>query len=126
MDLVLHLVDLALWVLGFPEVTAVPAMLRSGGGVEDGAGVRLELSDGTSVRLSCSCRPRAEKGSVLEATFDGTKGRAALANETRSFHDPEAAVAWAEALAHGARFDPAIASAVEVHATLDRISGSER
>jgi predicted dehydrogenase len=122
-DLVLHLVDLALWVLGFPEVTAVPAVLRSGGGAEDGAAVRLELSDGTSVRLSCSPRPRAGTGSGLEAAFHGTKGRAALGDAGRAFHNREAAVAWAEALAHGARFDPAVASAVEVHATLDRISG---
>ena len=126
MELVLHLVDLALWVLGFPEVTAVPAVLRSGGGMEARAAVRLELSGGTSVRLSCSCGPHAGRGSVLDAAFRGTKGRVALGDAGRAPHDCEAAVAWAEALAHGARFDPAVASAVEVHAILDRISGSER
>jgi predicted dehydrogenase len=134
MDLGVHLVDLALWVLGFPEVKELSAPL--------GAAVQLELSDGTSVRLA-SRRPRVGRDCVIEAAFHGTKGGAALHDTGGSLQDLEverfhgtrrerlagppdawgggAAVAWAEALAHGARFDPAVASMVDVHATLDRI-----
>ena len=160
MDLGIHLVDLALWVLGFPGVGAVSATLRAGGApvlrsggtysppalaVEDFAAVQLELSDGTAVRLACSWWLSAGQDCVVEASFYGTAGAASLRNVGGSFYDfavdrlqgtrreriagpPDAwggraAAAWATALARGARFDPEVASIVEVQATLDRIYG---
>jgi predicted dehydrogenase len=170
MDLGIHLVDLALWVLGFPEVNELSAALRAGGVpirgrglarasagggggaggaagpsslVEDYATAQLELADGTAVRLACSWRLAAGQDCVIEASFYGTAGGASVRNVGGSFYDlvverffgtrreriagpPDAwggraAVAWAEALARGGRFDPEIESIVEVRATLDRI-----
>lgn len=151
-DLGIHLVDLALWVLGFPAVDAVAATLRTGGRrlrgrqdglVEDFAAAQLELANGTAVQLACSWRLAAGQDCVIEAAFHGTAGGAALRNVDGSFYDfrverlhgtrrellagpPDAwggraAVAFARALAAGGRFDPAVASILEVQATLDRI-----
>jgi predicted dehydrogenase len=151
-DLGIHLVDLALWVLGFPEVNQVAATLRAGGErirgrehgrVEDWAAAQLELRGGTGVQLACSWWLHAGQDCAIEAAFYGTQGGVALRNVRGSFYDlvverfhgtrreviagpPDpwggrAAVAWARALAAGARFDPAIASILEVQATLDRI-----
>jgi predicted dehydrogenase len=152
MDLGIHLVDLALWVLGFPAVDEVTATLRAGGRrvrgrdhgqVEDWAAATLELAGGTAVRLACSWRLPAGRDCVIEASFYGTKGGATLRNVDGSFYDlvaerldgtrreilaapPDpwggrAAVAWARALAAGARFDPEVERIVDVAATLDRI-----
>lgn len=162
MDLGFHLVDLALWILGFPEVHELAATLRAGGTpvrgrgrlapaeagspsapVEDYASVLLELSSGTAVRLACSWWLAAGQDCVVQAAFHGTQGGVALRNVHGSFYDfvaerlhgprreqlagpPDAwggraALAWGEALAAGGRFDPEVASIVEVQATLDRI-----
>jgi predicted dehydrogenase len=152
MDLGVHLVDLALWVLGFPEVDGVSSALRAGGrairgresgAVEDWAAAQLELAGGTCVQLACSWRLAAGQDCAIEAAFYGTKGGAALRNVNGSFYDftverfegtrreliaapPDAwggraAVAWARALAGGARYDPEVERVAEVHATLDRI-----
>ncbi|BDG02083.1 Gfo/Idh/MocA family oxidoreductase [Anaeromyxobacter oryzae] len=151
-DLGIHLVDLALWVLGFPEVDEIAATLRAGGDrlrgradgkVEDWAAAQLELRGGTAVQLACSWRLAAGQDCLMEAAFYGTQGGAALRNVSGSFYDflverfhgtsrevlagpPDAwggraAVAWAQALARGARYDPAVESILEVQATLDRI-----
>jgi predicted dehydrogenase len=151
-DLGIHLVDLALWVLGFPAVSEVAATLRAAGRrvrgrengvVEDYAAALLELSSGAAVQLACSWRLAAGQDCVIEAVFHGTRGGAALRNVGGSFYDfvverldgtrreplagpPDAwggraAVAWAEALARGGRYDPAVESILEVQATLDRI-----
>jgi predicted dehydrogenase len=152
MDLGIHLVDLALWVLGFPEVDQVASTLRAGGRairgrsngrVEDFGAAQLELANGTAVQLACSWRLAAGQDCVIEASFYGTKGGAALRNVGGSFYDfvveryegtrreilaspPDAwgrraAVAWARALAAGSRHDPEVERLVEVQATLDRI-----
>lgn len=98
MDLGIHLVDLALWTLGFPEVHEVCASLRAGGRrvrgranglVEDHAAAQLELSSGASVQLACSWRLPAGRDCVIEAAFYGTKGGAALRNVNGSFYDFE-------------------------------------
>jgi predicted dehydrogenase len=152
MDLGIHLVDLALWVLGFPEVNELAATLRSkgepirgrrGASVEDFATAQLELAGGTALRLACSWRLPAGQDCVVEASFYGTEGGASLRNVNGSFYDfvverfhgtrrerlaspPDAwggraAVEWARRLAAGGRYDPEIASIVEVQATLDRM-----
>jgi predicted dehydrogenase len=96
MDLGIHLVDLALWVLGFPEVLAVISSLHAGGRavrgraaglVEDHAAAQLELSTGAAVQLACSWRIAAGQDCALEAAFYGTKGGAALRNVGGSFYD---------------------------------------
>lgn len=95
-DLGIHLVDLALWVLGFPAVDAVAATMRSGGRrvrgrqaglVEDFAAAQLELGNGTAVQLACSWRLSAGQDCVIEAAFHGTGGGAVLRNVDGSFYD---------------------------------------
>ena len=153
MDLGVHLVDLALWTLGFPAVESVDGKLFAGGEplrdaakqVEDYAVASIGLQDGTAVRLACSWRLSAGQDAVIAADFYGTGGGAALRNVNGSFYDftaelfhgtsretlatpPDewggrAGVDWARRLAAGERFDPASERLVEVAAVLDRIYG---
>ncbi|MFD1959037.1 hypothetical protein ACFSHP_08020 [Novosphingobium panipatense] len=91
-DLGVHLVDLALWTMGFPEVSAVDARLTSGGrplepgAVEDYATAQFKAGS-AQVRLACSWRLNAGRDAVIEAAFYGTKGGAALRNVEGSFYD---------------------------------------
>ena len=153
MDLGVHLVDLALWVLGFPAVTGVESALFAGGEplagrtdrVEDYAVATLTLETGAVVRLACSWNLHAGRDAVIGAEFQGTAGGAALRNESGSFYDftaehfrgtaretlaapPDdwggrAAAEWAARLTAGERFDPAAEELVAVAGVLDRIYG---
>jgi predicted dehydrogenase len=99
-DLGIHLVDLALWVLGFPAVARVTGSLRStpagaGGGppgepgeeVEDHAAALIELAGGTTVQLSCSWRLHAGADALIEASFYGSHGGVTMHNVDGSFYD---------------------------------------
>jgi predicted dehydrogenase len=153
MDLGIHLVDLALWTLGFPRVEGVDARLLSGGmprtgsAVEDYAVARLDLEGGAVAQVSCSWRLPAGCDAVISAAFYGTKGGAAFRNQDGSFYDftahhfqgtraetlcapPDAwggraAVAWAQQLAEHAGFDPEALRLVEVAEVLDGIYGRD-
>jgi predicted dehydrogenase len=91
-DLGIHLVDLALWALGFPTVDAVDARLFSkgeplaAGQVEDYAVAHFTAGQ-TQVRLACSWRLNVGRDAVIEAAFYGTEGGAALRNVGGSFYD---------------------------------------
>lgn len=152
-DLGIHLVDAALWILGFPEVEAVDGRLFAGGRPlpaapevnEDHAVARLDLSTGATVRLTCSWHLPAGRDAVIEAAFWGTGGAAELRNVNGSFYDFEvwrhrgtaterivappdawggrAIVAWARRLADDPGFDPEAARATAVAAAVDRIYG---
>jgi predicted dehydrogenase len=96
MDLGVHLVDLALWTMDFPELRgSVQASLSAGGvplkagdqSVEDFAVASFALEDGPNVRLACSWRLHAGHEAVISATFYGTQGGAALRNVGGSFYD---------------------------------------
>jgi predicted dehydrogenase len=151
MDLGIHLVDLALWVLDFPEVTRVTSHLYAGGkpltnpgaAVEDYAVAQLELRTGTAVQLACSWKVSAGCDAVIEASFYGSKGGASFRNVNGSFYDftadlfhgtsrqrlsdpPDAwggraAVDWAMRLSQGTTFDPETERLVTVAEALDRI-----
>lgn len=151
MDLGVHLVDLALWTLGFPEIEAVIAALFADGArlepgsaaVEDLAFATLALKTGTIVRLACSWRLHAGRDAVIEASFYGSEGGAALRNVAGSFFDftaerfagtssrllvapPDpwsgrAAADWAFRLAAGARFEEASRRIVDVAEAIDKI-----
>jgi predicted dehydrogenase len=151
MDLGVHLVDLALWALDFPEVTGASAQLLSKGEplregvVEDYAVAQLDLAGGGSVRLACSWNLPAGQEAVISAAFYGTGGGAALRNAGGSFYDftaehyrgtvtetlvspPDAwggraAADWATRLAAGERFDPEAGRLVDVARALDSIYG---
>jgi predicted dehydrogenase len=150
-DLGTHLIDLALWTLGFPDVAHVESRLFAGGRpiprpngtVEDYAVARIDLADGTAVRLACSWNLPVGRDAAIEATFYGTEGGASLRNVDGSFYDftaerfhgtqretlakpPDdwggrAAVAWAERLAHDSTFDPEAERHVALSAVIDRI-----
>lgn len=153
MDLGVHLVDLALWALGWPEVREVSGRLFAKGEplggrpdrVEDYAVAMMDLADGTAVRLACSWNLPAGQDAVIAAEFYGTGGGAALRNVGGSFYDftaevfhgtaretlatpPDAwggraAVDWAERLAAGEGFDAEAERLVQVAAALDRVYG---
>lgn len=153
MDLGVHLVDLGLWALGWPDVTTVDATLMHRGGplkdpsceCEDYAVATLRTADGTVIRVACSWRLPAGKEAVIAAEFYGTDGGAALRNiggsfyalETERMHGtwsdalthPEddwggrAAADWARRLAAGEGFDPEAERLGDVARVLDRIYG---
>lgn len=153
MDLGVHLVDLALWALGWPEVEAVESRLLAGGAplasppdrTEDYAVATITLAGGTVVRLACSWRLAAGQDAVIAADFYGTEGGAALRNVGGSFYDftaerfrgtaremlasppddwgTRAAADWAVRLAAGERYDPEAERLVTVARVLDRIYG---
>lgn len=150
-DLGIHLVDLALWMLGFPRVQNVTSRLMTQGkpwnhqsdAVEDYASARLDLESGASINLTCSWRLPAGCDAVISGAFYGTSGGAGFHNVNGSFYEfaaarfrgtlreplpsvseewgGRAAVAWVRALAESPRFDPRIETLSNVADTLDAI-----
>lgn len=98
LDLGIHLIDLALWILDFPEIESVNSSLYSGGKLitilqletEDYATATIETKTGTSVQLACSWNLQAGQEAVIEATFYGTEGGATFKNIDGSFFRFEA------------------------------------
>jgi predicted dehydrogenase len=152
-DLGIHLVDLALWTLGFPEVTGVTSRLyahgkllpANSGEVEDYAVAQIDLATGAVVRVACSWNLSAGRDAVIEAHFHGANAGAAMVNVNGSFYDFAAArfngtqrtpladppdawggravVDWAKRLGAGARYDKSVETIVQVAGVLDRIYG---
>lgn len=150
-DLGVHLVDLAMWALGFPEVARVDSHLLAGGEelrdattrCEDYAVATITLEGGAVIRLACSWRLPAGQEAVIAADFYGTEGAAGLRNVDGSFYlfdavrmtgtqsEPlapreddwgtRAAADWASRLAAGELFDPAAERLVDVARVLDAI-----
>ena len=153
MDLGIHLIDLALWALDFPEVTSVSSNVIAGGDplgssdkVEDYGVATLTLAGGTVIRLACSWRLQAGCDAIIEASFFGTNGGAAMRNVNGSFYDftaerfrgtsresliepPDdwggrAAVAWARQLAEGGRYDPECERLADTARAMDQVYGN--
>lgn len=150
-DLGVHLIDLALWLLGWPEIVEVHSRLLAKGGivdagqVEDYAVATLTTAAGAVLRLACSWHLPAGCEAEIGARFYGAAGGAGVHNIGGSFYDfraerysgtttiaiaepPDAwggraAAEWARRLAAGDRFDPAAERFVEVARVLDRIYG---
>ncbi len=150
-DLGIHLVDLALWLLGFPEVVTVSSRLLAksepwnsqSGMVEDYAVARLDLASGATVQLGCSWKLPAGREAVIEFSVYGTAGGAGLHNVNGSFYEfkteqfqnttrrtlneglepwgGRALIAWTEQLARRNRFDPEVETVVQVARVLDEI-----
>jgi predicted dehydrogenase len=150
-DLGVHLVDLALWALGWPQVEGVESQLLAGGEplidpnarCEDFAVATLRLAGGAVIRLACSWNLNAGIEAVIAAEFYGQQGGAALRNVGGSFYDlaatrlggtqswelapldsdwgGRAAAEWARRLASGEGFDPESERLVDVAEVLDRI-----
>jgi predicted dehydrogenase len=95
MDLGVHMLDMAMCCLGFPEVNEVESVLYSKGErlspgeekVEDYAKATVKTADGTVISLDCSWNISAGKDAVIEAVFYGTEGGAAFRNVNGSFYD---------------------------------------
>jgi predicted dehydrogenase len=143
-DLGIHLVDLAVWMLGAAQVESVASRLH-GAPLEDHAEAQITLAGGAVVRLTCSWRLHAGRDCVLQASFFGTHGGASLRNVGGSFYDflaerydgtrtevlatpPDdwsgrAAVDWARRVAAGERFDGTVEEVVRVHEIVDRVYG---
>ena len=147
-DLGVHLVDLALWVLGTDEVSDVSARLfkdgRSlrAGEVEDYALVSF-TAGGAAVRVACSWGAHQGRDAVIGARVSGTGGGAAVRNVAGSFYDLTAerfdgtrataltegpdgwggrvAADWARALGDG--YDAEVEGVVRVAEVLDAAYG---
>ena len=138
-DLGVHLVDLAVWILGLEPREVRGRMV--GEPVEHWATAELD-----HVRLACSWNLHAGRDAVIRASFHGTDGGVEVRNVGGSFYDftcerftgarretlakpPDswggrAIVAWTERLAAGERFDAGeVDEHVRVAEILDRIYG---
>jgi predicted dehydrogenase len=152
-DLGIHLVDMALWMLGSPRIESVSSRLFAQGSpvkkpdetLEDYAVARLDFETGATATLSCSWNLPAGRDAVIRASFFGTKGGLSIHNVGGSFYDfrceqftgtsrtildqpPDewggrAAVGWVQQLSESRAYDPAIEQAKAVAAVVDRIYG---
>lgn len=150
-DLGIHLVDIALWLLDWRAVEDVQSSLYAHGlpiqdranTVEDYATATLRLEGDITVRLACSWRLHAGQNAVIEVAVYGNEGGASLRNVDGSFYDftaerfrgtqrerlaspPDAwsgraAIAWAQQLARSNRYDRSIEQLGIVADVLDRI-----
>ena len=101
-DLGIHLVDLALWMLGSPKVTSISSRLFAQGKpirgrlaeranvprnqVEDYAVARLDLDTGAAVQIGCSWKLHAGRDAIISGAFYGPNGGAAFHNVDGSFY----------------------------------------
>lgn len=151
-DLGTHLIDAALWVLGWPAVDRVDAALFKQGrrmtapdAVEDYATASLDLSGGARVKVDCSWFLHAGRDAQIELSFYGDKGSVSMRNVDGSFYDfvaerregrsvvtlaspPDAwggraIVEWATRLTADRSFDPTVERVAAVAEVLDRIYG---
>lgn len=100
-DLGVHLIDLALWMLDFPAVSKVTSTLFSKGkmfeydnseSVEDYVSAQLETVNGVMIRLVCSWNLPAGQDADIRASFFGTRASSLFYNINGSFYDFEAAL----------------------------------
>lgn len=153
-DLGVHLADLALWLLDFPEVIGARATLMRDGRrarsdeAEDYAVGELKLEGDVNVRLGCSWNLNAGDDAVIAARFFGTAAGAEMRNQGGSFFDfsadllrgrererlaspPEAwggraAVDWLHRLNGGGRFDSTTEGLLQTAEALDALYASAR
>jgi predicted dehydrogenase len=95
-DLAIHLVDAALWLLGFPKVVEVRGKLFASGKplptppgeeVEDFASAQIELATGCNLEVACSWNLSAGCDAVIRAELHGPHGGAVFRNHAGSFYD---------------------------------------
>jgi predicted dehydrogenase len=95
-DLGIHLIDAALWLLDFPAVKRVSSNLFERGralrppviiAIEDYAVATVELECGAVLRLACSWGLPIGKDAYIQAFFHGSRGGAELRNVDGSFFD---------------------------------------
>lgn len=153
MDLGIHLLDLALWVLEYPPVEAVSSRLHAGGrllrkpveALEDHAFAEIQFATGAAARIACSWRVSAGQDAVIGAAFYGTRGAVIMRNIDGSFYDfvvehcvgtarhtiasddrrwgGRAVNTWVRDLARGGGFDEQSQHLCEVSMLIDAIYG---
>jgi predicted dehydrogenase len=150
LDLGIHLIDAALWILEQPVVGVRSRLFHRGermssrsGWCEDFASAQLDTASGAVINLNCSWNLNVGRDAVIGATFYGTSGGVRLRNVDGSFYffaaerfvgpkgqvviEPSgkwfglAAVEWARQLAADPSYDPEIERVIEVMAVLDSI-----
>jgi predicted dehydrogenase len=150
LDLGIHLVDLALWALDFPQLEQANGWTRqsergpAGDRVEDHAAGLVRVDGGTSLQLACSWGSHAGCDAEIRLQFFGTKGGAVFQNVGGSFYDftatrhhPDrsreiltdadedwggrAIVEWLRRLSDSKTYDPEIAHLGAVAEVLDRL-----
>ncbi len=100
LDLGVHLIDIALWILDFPEIRNVSSALFSKGRiiedrahtVEDYVSAQIETETGVVIRLVCSWNISVGQDAEIKASFFGTNASAHFYNVRGSFYDFEAAL----------------------------------
>jgi predicted dehydrogenase len=152
-DLGIHLVDLALWILDFPDIRRVSSSLLSRGNkiqdpgkvTEDYVAAQLETDRDTVIRLTCSWNLPAGKEAEIRAAFYGSEGAAVFSNVLGSFYDFEttfnqgttgkkismppddwggrALIAWTKKLQKDPGFDDEILEYEYIAELIDRIYG---
>jgi predicted dehydrogenase len=150
-DLGIHLIDAALWILGFRNINKVSSRLYAKGKrllsadrqVEDYANAQIDLANGIALDIACSWWLPAGQDCVIVAEFYGTRGGACFRNLNGSFYDfvaeryegtrrqvlaapPDpwpgrAAVDWVKRLQAGEEFDPANQEFIHVAEVLDAL-----
>jgi predicted dehydrogenase len=150
MDLGIHLIDAALWVLRSPVAHVESRLFHKGKRIagrqqvcEDYATVRLDLANGAVADLACSWHLHAGQNAVIRVAFYGTQGAVAMENKDGSFLDfaserfagtsrtllcapPDdwggrAGVDWVRRLASCGSYDPEIEEILPVSQALDAI-----
>jgi predicted dehydrogenase len=152
-DLGVHLIDLMLWSMDYPDCRVVSSALFANGSrlsapvdrVEDFAVATVELATGCVVNLACSWKANAGQPAIISATFFGTTGGASFRNNGGSFYDfsaelfrgtqtellaapPDdwggrAAIAWARRLAKSPAYDPEIEGVLASASLIDAVYG---
>jgi predicted dehydrogenase len=149
-DLGIHLVDAALWILQSSIIRVESRLFYQGRRMkkrenvcEDYARARLDLANGSVIDLACSWHLHAGRDAAIRLAFYGTKGAVAMENRDGSFFDfiaerfagtartllcapPDqwggrAAVDWVRRLAAGSRYDPEIEQVLKVAQVLDEM-----
>jgi predicted dehydrogenase len=151
MDLGVHLIDLAIWLLGSRGVRSVHGLAFRDGlplaerGIDDFATVQLELEGRAAVSLAVSWNAHLGRDCAIRAAAFGSAGGAEFRNVGGSFFDFElerahgrsgeivvregrealgrALVEWVERLAEHPGFDPEIEQAVLVSEAIDAVYG---
>lgn len=149
-DLGIHLVDLAMWLLSSDDVRDVASDIFQGGkklqppytAVEDYAAVNFMLSQ-THTRLSCSWNLHAGRDATIEIHLHGTQGGLSICNLNGSLHEFDihhfkgtakqklcdqsdacgggALLDWVKDLERSSTFDPNVEQAVRVADVIDQI-----
>ena len=146
MDQGVHLIDLALWLLGDPPVRSVAGSTFQASEmaeVEDFVAARLTVDDGTVVSLASGWNAHAGQDCVIRVQAFGTAGGADFHNLAGSFYDFELArfdgrgttiesresrdwlnqalLHWVKSVGEGKGFDPEVERSAAVAAVVDAV-----